>query len=92
MGNLQGPEEGGRNSLSTIIFNHLVVYIGNQSPTTRARRPACLPPPPPVTTIPIGFRFPWKSSEDISASSHVDPDVRLNALTAGKKAATARSS
>lgn len=83
MGNLQGPEEGGRNSLSTIIFNHLVVYI------IKAQLPgaACLP-----HTIPIGFRFPWKSSEDISASSHVDPDVRLNALTAGKKAATARSS
>ena len=35
------------------------------------------------------FPFPLEISEDISASSHVDPDVRLNALTAGKKAATA---
>ena len=91
MGNLQGPEEGGRNSLSTIIFNHLVVYIGNQSPTTRARRRL----PSPTTTShhhSNRFPFPLEIFEDISASSHVDPDVRLNALTAGKKAATARSS
>ena len=56
MGNLQGPEEGGRNSLSTIIFNHLVVYIGNQSPTTRARRRL---PCPTTTSHHHSNRFPF---------------------------------